>query len=83
MPLNIGNISGIELLASSSELVAIEKSLPIVCRVHCTMVILSLSKLFIKPHSVIAEVCLTSEAFRPPTNRAFVRYASCHWGYAF
>jgi len=92
--LNIRNIPAIEtLLACSLGLVTVEKSSSTIRLVHYTLqeYLFYNSHLFIKPHSAIAEVCLTylnfphirsfSPALRsiPPT-APFVEYASCHWG---
>ena len=90
--LNIRNIPSIEtLLACSLGLVTVEKSSSTVRLIHYTLQeYLSRSPdLFLKPHSMIAEVCLTylnfrhvrgfSSTFRsiPPTI-PFVKYASCY-----
>jgi len=92
--LNIRNIPTMEtLLACCLGLVTVEKSSSIVRLVHYTLqeYLSHNPNLFIKPHSVIAEVCLTYLNFRhvkafspalssaPPT-APFVEYASCYWG---
>ena len=91
---NTRNIPAIEILLECSlGLVTVEKSSSTVRLVHYTLQeYLSHSpNLFSKPHSVIAEVCLTylnfphirdlSPALRsvPPT-APLVEYASSHWG---
>ena len=92
--LNIGNISWMEtLLACALGLVTVEKSSSTIRLVHYTLqeYLSHNPNLFFKPHSTIAEVCLTYLNFRqvkdlsstlrsvPPTV-PFVEYASCHWG---
>jgi len=92
--LNIRNIPAIEtLLTCSLGLVTVEKSSSTLRLVHYILQeYLSCNpNLFIKPHSMIAEVCLTYLNFRqvrgcsptcrwvPPTI-PFVKYASCYWG---
>ena len=93
MDLNIRNIPAIEtLLACTLGLITVEKSSSTVRLVHYTLKeYLSYNpSLFLKPHSVIAEICLTYLNFRhirsfspalrsvPPTT-PFVEYAACHW----
>ena len=92
--LNIRNIPRIEtLLACSLGLVTVEKFSGTVRLVHYTLqeYLSRNPNLFLKPHSMIAEVCLTYLNFAQvgsisPTLRsvpqilAFVEYASCHWG---
>ena len=92
--LNILNIPRIEtLLACYLGLVTVEKSSSTVRLIHYTLqeYLSHDPNLFLSPHSMIAEVCLTylnfpqvrdiSPALRsvPPTV-PFVEYASCHWG---
>jgi len=92
--LNVRNIPAIEtLLACSLGLVMVEKSSSTVRLIHYTLheYLSHNSDLFFKPHSVIAEVCLTYLNFRhirdfsptlcsiPPTI-PFAEYASCYWG---
>ena len=92
--LNTQNIPAIEtLLACCLGLVTIEKPSSIIRLVHYTLqeYLSHNPDLFLKPHSIIAEVCLTYLNFRqvrglsptlhsvPPTV-PFVEYASCHWG---
>ena len=92
--LDIDNIPAIEIaLACSLGLVTVEKSSSSVRLVHYTLqeYLSHNPSLFLKPHSMIAEVCLTylnfphvkdfSPALRcvPPT-APFVEYASCYWG---
>ena len=92
--LDIRNSPAIEtLLASSLGLVTVEKSSSTLRLVHYTLqeYLSHNPNLFHKPHSMIAEVCLTylnfqhvrsfSPALRsaPPT-APFVEYASCSWG---
>ena len=92
--LNIQNIPAIRtLLACTLGLVTVEKSSSTVRLVHYTLqeYLSHNSHLFLRPHSTIAEVCLTYLNFRnvrnfsptlasiPPTI-PFVGYASCHWG---
>src|SRR5437588_8943586 len=92
--LNTENIPAIEtLLACCLGLVTVEKSSSTVRLVHYTLQehLSDNPNLFLKPHSMIAEVCLTYLNFRhvrdfspaldsaPPT-APFVEYASCHWG---
>jgi len=94
LDLNIRNIPAIEtLLACSLGLVTVEKSSSTVRLVHYTLkeYLSYNSDLFPKPHSVIAEVCLTYLNFQhvkdfsptlcsmPPTI-PFAKYASCYWG---
>ena len=91
--LNIRNIPTIEtLLASSLGLVTVEKSSSTVRLIHYTLqeYLSHNPNLLPKPHSMIAEVCLTYLNFRhvrsfspaldsvPPT-APFVEYASCYW----
>ena len=91
--LDIRNIPTIEtLLACSLGLITIEKSSSTVRLVHYTLqeYLSYCPNFFPKPHSIIAEVCLTylnfphvrgfSPALRsvPPT-APVVEYASCHW----
>jgi len=92
--LNIRNIPRIEtLLACSLGLVTVEESSSTVRLVHYTLqeYLSHDPRLFLNPHSVIAEACLTylnfaqvraiSPALRSvPQSLAFVEYASCHWG---
>jgi len=94
MNLNTRNIPAIEtLLTCTLGLVAIEKPSCTVRLVHYTLqeYLTHNSNLFIKPHSMIAEACLTYLNFRQvreisPTVRSvpptipFVEYASCYWG---
>ena len=92
--LNTRNIPAIEtLLACSLGLVTVEKSSSTVRLVHYTLQehLSHNPNLFLKPHSMIAEVCLTYLNFRhvmslsptlrsiPPT-APFAEYASCYWG---
>ena len=82
------------LLACSLGLVMVEKSSSTVRLVHCTLkeYLSHNPNFFLRPDSVIAEVCLTYLNFRhiirgfspalrsvPPT-APFVEYASCYWG---
>jgi len=92
--LNIQNIPAIEtLLACSLGLVTVEKSSSTIRLVHYTLQeFLSHSpNLFVKPNSMIAEVCLTYLNFRyirglsptvysAPPAIPFLTYASCYWG---
>ena len=92
--LNIRNIPAIEtLLACCLGLVTVEKSSSTVRLVHYSLqeYLSHNSNLFLKPHSIIAEVCLTYLNFRhirdlSPALRSvsptapFIEYASCHWG---
>ena len=92
--LNTQNIPAIEtLLACSLGLIKVEKSSSTVRLVHYTLQehLSHSPNLFLEPHSLIAEVCLTYLNFRQvigfsPTRRSvppatpFVEYASCHWG---
>jgi len=92
--LNIRNIPAIEtLLACSLGLVTVEKSSSTFRLVHYTLqeYLSHNPNLFLKPHSLIAEVCLTYLNFRhirsfslapcsvPPT-APFLEYASRYWG---
>jgi len=92
--LNIRNIPTIEtLLACSLGLVIIEKSSSTVRLVHYILqeYLQHNPNLFLNPHSLIAEVCLTYPNFRhirnlslapcsiPPT-APFIEYASRYWG---
>ena len=92
--LDIRNIPAIEtLLACSLGLVTIEKSSSTIRLVHYTLqeYLSRNPNLFLRPHSMIAEVCLTYLNFRrvvgfspalcsaPPT-APFIDYASCYWG---
>jgi len=93
LDLNVQNIPSIEtLLTYSLGLVTVEKSSSTVRLIHYTLqeYLSRNSDLFIKPHSRIAEVCLTYLNFRhvrgfSPTLRSipptipFVEYASCYW----
>ena len=92
--LNTRNIPAIEtLLACSLGLVTVEKPSSRVRFVHHTLqeYLSHNPNLFLKPHSMIAEVCLTYLNFRhvkslsPALRTAlptapFVEYASCYWG---
>jgi len=92
--LDIRNIPAMEtLLACSLGLVTVEKSSSTLRLVHYTLQehLSNNPNLFHKPHSMIAEVCLTYLNFRhvrgfSPTLRSvsptapFVEYASCYWG---
>jgi len=91
--LDIRNIPAIEtLLASSLGLVTVEKSSSTLRLVHYTLqeYLSHNPNLFHKPHSMIAEVCLTylnfqhvrsfSPALRSAPTAPFVEYASCSWG---
>ena len=92
--LNTQNTPAVEtLLTCSLGLVTVEKSSSTVRLVHYTLqeYLSHNSDLFIKPHSMIAEACLTYLNFQQvraisPTLRSvpltipFVEYASCHWG---
>jgi len=92
--LDIRNIPAIEtLIASSLGLVTVEKSSSTLRLIHYTLqeYLSHNPGLFLKPHSMISEVCLTYLNFRhirgfspnvrsiPPTI-PFVKYASCYWG---
>ena len=92
--LNIRNIPATEtILACSLGLVTVEKSSNTVRLVHYTVqeYLSHNPNLFLRPHSRMAEACLTYLNFRhvksfspalrsvPPT-APFVEYASCHWG---
>jgi len=92
--LNSRSIPEIEaLLACCLGLVTVEKSSSTVRLVHNTLqeYLSHNPNLFLKPHSRIAEACLTYLNFRhiralsstlrsvPPT-APFLIYASCHWG---
>jgi len=91
--LNIRNIPAVEtLLACTLGLVTVERSSSTVRPIHYTLqeYLSHNPGLFLKPHSVMAEVCLTYLNFRhvrsfspalrsvPPT-APFVKYAACHW----
>jgi len=91
--LNIRNIPAIEtLLACTLGLVTVEKSSSTARLIHYTLkeYLSHDPNLFLKPHSIIAEVCLTYLNFRhirsfspalrsaPPT-APFVGYAACYW----
>ena len=93
MDLDIDNIPAIEMaLACSLGLVTVEKSSSTVRLVHYTLkeYLSHNPSLFLKPHLIIAKVCLTYLNFRhvkslspalqyvPPTT-PFVEYASCYW----
>ena len=92
--LNIRNIPTIEtLLACSLGLVTVEKYSFTVRIVHYTLqeYLSYNSDLFLNPHSIIAEVCLTYLNFRyirdfsptlhsVPPAAPFVKYTSCYWG---
>ena len=92
--LDIQNTPSIEtLLACSLGLVTVEKSSSTVRLIHYTLqeYLSHNSGLFVKPHSMISEVCLTYLNFQhvrgfSPTVRSvppaipFVKYASCYWG---
>ena len=91
---NIRNIPPIEtLLTRCLGLVTVEKSSSTLRLVHYTLqeYLSHNPNLFSKPHSMIAEVCLTYLNFQQvrslsPTLRSvpptipFVEYASCYWG---
>jgi len=92
--LNIRNVPRIEtLLACTLGLVKVEKSSSTLRLVHYTLqeYLSHNPNLFIEPHAMIAEVCLTYPNFLqvrvisptlcfPPQSLAFVEYSSCHWG---
>ena len=92
--LNIRDIPAIEtLLSCSLGLVTVEKSSSTVRLVHYTLqeYLSNNPNLFINPHSILAEVCLTYLNFRhvkglspalrsAPLAANFVEYASCYWG---
>ena len=92
--LNTQNTPAVEtLLTCTLGLVMVEKSSSTFRLIHYTLqeYLSHNPNLFIKPHSIIAEVCLTYLNFRQvraisPTLRSapptipFVEYASCHWG---
>jgi len=92
--LNLRNIpTAKSLTACTLGLVMVEKSSSIVRLVHYTLheYLSHNPKLFIKPHSTIAELCLTYLNFRQvrsispsvhfvPLPFPFVEYASCYWG---
>jgi len=92
--LNTRNIPAIEtLLECSLGLVTVEKSSSTVRLVHYTLkeYLSDNPHLFLKPHSTIAEVCLTYlnswhvRGFSPTLNSVsltapFAEYASCYWG---
>ena len=92
--LDIGNIPSIEtLLTCSRGLVTAEKSSSAVRLAHYTLqeYISHNPNLFLRPRSMIAEVCLTylnsphvrgiSPTLRSvPRTAPFIEYASCHWG---
>jgi len=92
--LNFQNIPAIEtLLACSLGLVTVEKSSSTLRLVHYTLqeYLSHNPNLFIKPHAMISEVCLTylnsrHERGISPTLPSvsptipFAEYASCHWG---
>jgi len=94
LDLNNQNIPAIEtLLACSLGLVIVEKSSSTVRLAHYTLqeYLSYHSGLFVKPHSMISEVCLTYLNFRHvkdfsstlcsiPSTIPFVKYASCYWG---
>ena len=89
-----GNVPALRtILASCLGLVTVEASSSIVQLVHPTLreYLLTDPTLFDRPHSIIAEVCLTHLNFRnvwdleptlgsaPPT-MPLLEYASCYWG---
>jgi len=91
--LNIRNIPAMEtLLACTLGLVTVEKSSSTVRLVHYTLqeYLSHNPGLFLKPHSIMAEVCLTYLNFQhirsfspalcsvPPT-APFTEYAACYW----
>jgi len=92
--LDIRNIPAIEtLLECSLGLVTVDKSTSVVSLFHYTLqeYLSRNPNLFLKPHSMIAEVCLTYLNFRQvrglspdlrsvPPIAPFVEYASCYWG---
>ena len=92
--LNAQNTPAVDtLLTCTLGLITVEESSSTVRLVHYTLqeYLSHNSNLFVKPHSMIAEVCLTYLNFRQvraisPTIRSvpltipFVEYASCHWG---
>ena len=92
--LDIRNIPVIAtLLACSLGLITVEKSSSTVRLIHYTLqeYLAHNPGFFLKPHSMIAEVCLTYLNFRHvrdfspalrsvPSTAPFVEYASCYWG---
>jgi len=92
--LNVRNVPAIEtLLACSLGLITVEKSSSTVRPIHYTLqeYLSHNPNLFLKPHSMIAEVCLTylnfhhvndlSPSLRSvPSTAPFIQYASCYWG---
>ena len=92
--MNTHNVPAIEtLLACSLGLITVEKSSSTVRPIHYTLKegLSHNPNMFPKPHSMIAEVCLTylnfchirdlSPALRSvPSTAPFTEYASCYWG---
>jgi len=92
--LDIWNIPTIKtLLACSLGLITVENSSSTIQLVHYTLheYLSHNPNLFLKPHSTIAEACLTYLNFphvrgfspglsSPPPTAPLVEYASCHWG---
>ena len=93
--LNSDNIPSIRtLLSCTLGFVAIDDQASIVRLVHFTLqeYLVARPNLFITPHSMMAEICLTYLNFRPvcrlstalgaiPSTMPFLHYASCYWGF--
>ena len=93
--LNIDNVPSMRtLLSCTLGLVAIDEQSSIVRLVHFTLqeYLAAHPNLFITPHSMMAEICLTYLNFQSvcelstsidtvPLEMPFLRYASCYWGF--
>ena len=93
--LNSDNIPSIRtLLSCTLGLVAIDDQASTVRLVHFTLqeYLVAHPNLFITPHSMIAEICLTYLSFQSvcelstalgviPSTMPFLYYASCYWGF--
>ena len=93
--LHVGNVPSIRtLLSCTLGLVTVDEKASVVRLVHFTLqeYLATHPSLFVTPHSMMAEICLTYLNFRSicelstaldtiPLTTPFLRYASCYWGF--
>ena len=93
--LNVDNVPSIRTLASCTlGLVTIDEQSSTVRLVHFTLqeYLVAYPSLFVTPHSMMAEICLTYLSFQSvcelsttlgtiPSTMPFLQYASCYWGF--
>ena len=93
--LNVGNVPSIRtLLSCTLGLVTVDEKASVVRLVHFTLqeYLATHPSMFVTPHSMMAEICLTYLNFRSicelstaldiiPSTTPFLRYASCCWGF--